>query len=103
MLQKRGIEEWEWGSETSAGKAGHVLPKSGQLTPIWFGADVDLVDGAEVVDLVDGAEVVDLVDGADVVELKDNELTDGHWLSCDVVNQAQSQAAVSNQIWALVS
>ena len=31
MLHRRDIEEWEQGSGTSAGKAGHVLPK---LTPM---------------------------------------------------------------------
>ena len=29
-------------------------------------------------------------DGADNVELRDDELKDGHWLSCDVINCAQS-------------
>ena len=33
-LQKRDIEEFERDSGTSAGKAGHVPPKSGRLTPM---------------------------------------------------------------------
>ena len=33
---------------------------------------------------------MDEVDHADVAELKDDEIKDGHWLSCDVINRAQS-------------
>ena len=35
MLQKLDIEELEQDSGTSAGKVGHVLTKSGQLTPTY--------------------------------------------------------------------
>ena len=52
--------------------------------------DVELKSGDEVVDLVDDVDIVDEVDHADVAELKDDEIKDGHWLSCDVINRAQS-------------